>query len=252
MSPSDHWPESITSSISAWNRARSRGSKPIANRRIRALRMKSGTLSCEETVVIVVSRAQGVGIARCSAGRKRQSLRSAGHPLRSSCARASLSDRQDGTDFLAFEFSHDQRERLHGALVRARGRVEIRIVQEDHVAGAHVGGRPAAILAGVVNRRQSLPQRDHRSGLSPARGPRRDRRRCKGRTAAGARPPPCPPRSPRPLHRAPHPFAPLFVTSRAGAGGDSRGARPDGPGGRSRPRAPAAARPARRRGRTSP
>ena len=34
------------------------------------------------------------------------------NPLRSWCAPASLSDRQDGTDFLAFEFSHDQLERL--------------------------------------------------------------------------------------------------------------------------------------------
>ena len=52
-----------TSSISACSLARSRGSKPSANRLksgTARLGVNSGTLSCEETVVIVVSRARAV------------------------------------------------------------------------------------------------------------------------------------------------------------------------------------------------
>ena len=107
-------------------------------------------------------------IARCSAGRSGNPCAQLANPLRSWCAPARLSDRQDGTDFLAFEFSHYQFQCLRGARVGSLRRVEVRIVQEDHVPWAHSSAVVrAAILAGVVNRRQSLPQRDHRSGLSP-------------------------------------------------------------------------------------
>ena len=107
-------------------------------------------------------------------------------------ARASLSDRQDGTDFLTFEFSHDQRERLHGALVRAARRVE-------SASCRRITSPACTLVVGAARdprrrreRRQSLPQRDHSSGRRPVPGPRTDLRRCRGRTAVGARPPPRP------------------------------------------------------------
>ncbi len=63
-----------------------------------------------------------------------------------------------------FRVSRMHRKRPRGAPVRVASAVEIRVVQEDHVARRASRVARAAIRSGVVNLRQSLPQRDHSSG----------------------------------------------------------------------------------------
>jgi hypothetical protein len=66
-------------------------------------------------------------------------------PRVSACSLAvrSLSDEKDGTDFSRLELSQDQLEGRRGAAMGVARAVEVRIVQEDHVAGAEILGCPA-------------------------------------------------------------------------------------------------------------
>ena len=147
----------------------------------------------------------------------------------------------------------DQLQRRHGAPVRVAGAVEVGVVQEDHISRQHSAQRAARRSArGVVNLRQSLPQRDHSSGRRPALA----RRAQPGRAVDPVRRPvPGGPRADRVLDRRRAARAgrrePRPGSGAAGGDDGSRAARPRGRRRRSRPRAPAGGAPARRSRRRS-
>ena len=83
--------------------------------------------------------------------------------------------------------AEDRRKRLGGALVGVASAVEVGIVQEDDLSGRDSRAPRAAIRAGVVNLRQSLPHRDHSSGSQTGvRASQTARWGCRCRTEGGA------------------------------------------------------------------
>ncbi len=118
------------------------------------------------------------------AGRRRASPQSARAWHRRA---ASVSERQDGTDSAALEGVQDAAQGLRGAPMRSTGAIEVRIVQENHVARVDLSHRSRRDPRGRGEAAPVLAPARPQQRLEPRLArPRPDRRRCRSRRAGGA------------------------------------------------------------------